>query len=69
MRRVRVYRWEQKENKTAFEKVEIAIGYFHEFGVDYEELEFGVGNYSTALVEMPDKKIVNVPVELITFID
>ena len=42
-------------------------GIFHQWGVDYEEFENGAGNHSTAIVEMPDGSVKNVPVELIVF--
>ena len=40
---------------------------FHEFGVDYEEFESGPGNYSTAIIELPDGSVKNIPVEQIKF--
>ncbi len=41
---------------------------FHTFGVDYEEFETGAGNFSTAIIELDDGTIKNVPVEHIKFI-
>jgi len=40
---------------------------FHQFGVSYEEFESGPGNYSTAIIELQDGTIKNVPVENIAF--
>jgi len=40
---------------------------FHQFGVDYEEFETGPGNYSTAIIELPDGTVKNIPVENIEF--
>ncbi len=40
---------------------------FHQFGVDYEEFESGPGNFSTAIIELPDGTVKNVPVENIEF--
>ena len=40
---------------------------FHQFGVDYEEFETGPGNYSTAIIELPDGTVKNIPVENIAF--
>lgn len=42
--------------------------YLLEFGVDYEELENGVGNYSTAIINLDDGTVKNIPVENIKFI-
>ena len=47
---------------------EIGVGVFHAFGTDYCETENGVGNYSTAIVEMSEGLIKNVPVEDVQFI-
>ena len=44
-------------------------GYFHEFGNNYEEFESGPGNYSVAIVELPDGKIIMPPADSIQFID
>ena len=38
-----------------------------EFGVDYERPEAGAGMFSTAIIELPDGAVKNVPVEQITF--
>ena len=67
LRKVVVYDWQRVEGKTCFEKVAIGSGVFHQFGVYYEEFETGPGNYSTAIVEMPDGTIQNVPVEMVVF--
>lgn len=40
------------------EFVDFELGYFHQWGCDYEEFETGAGNFSTAIVELPDGKIV-----------
>lgn len=41
---------------------------FHQFGTGYEELETGVGSYSTALVEKENGTIASVPAEHIRFL-
>lgn len=53
-------KWEEKE----FE-----MGYFHQWGTDYEEFESGPGNYSVAIVELPGGKIVTPTPRDIEFID
>ena len=67
-RKVVVYEWKKEKEKTCFKKkVRVREGIFHQFGVDYEELEMGSGNYTTAIVEMPDGEIKNIPVGLVVF--
>jgi hypothetical protein len=44
-------------------------GVFIQYGVDYEEFENGPGNYSTAIVEMKDGTVKNVPVHQIRFLE
>lgn len=66
-RKVVVYEWHRAKGKAFSEKVAIGNGVFHKFGCDYEEFESGPGNYTTAIVEMPDGSVKNVPVDLIVF--
>ena len=66
-RKVVVYEYQKAKGNTHFDKVCIGNGIFHQFGADYEEFESGPGNYSTAIVEMPDGSVKNVPVEMIVF--
>jgi hypothetical protein len=40
---------------------------FHQFGCNYEEFESGPGNFSTAIIELPDGTVLNIPVEDIAF--
>ncbi len=42
---------------------------FHGFGLDFEELNDGVGSYTVAIVEMPDGTVELVPVDLVQFIN
>ena len=44
-------------------------GKFHGWGSDYEEFESGPGNYTVAIVELPDGKVETVPPYLIRFLD
>ena len=50
-----------------YEKVAAGTGIFIQYGIDFEELENGVGTYSTGIVEMKDGTIKNVPVENLQF--
>lgn len=66
-RKVVVYEYKKAKGAAHFERIFVGHGIFHQFGVDYEEFDAGAGNYSTAIVEMPDGTVKNVPVELVTF--
>jgi len=68
-RPVSIYEWVVDKEKNEHRKVIIGIGVFLAFGIDYEQFDFGNGSYSTAIVEMPDGTVKNVPVENIKFID
>lgn len=37
---------------------EFENGIFHQWGSNYEEFESGAGNYSVAIVELPDGKVI-----------
>ena len=41
---------------------------FHQFGVAYEELDGGPGNYTTAIVEWPDGRVESVRAEHVRFV-
>ena len=66
-RKVVVYEWQREKGQIHYKKIPVGNGIFHQFGVDYEEFENGPGNYTTAVVEMPDGSVKNVPVEMIKF--
>jgi len=68
-RKVVVYKYERTAGQAHFDKVVVGNGAFHQFGCYYEEFENGPGNYSTAIVEMQDGSVKNIPVELIVFND
>lgn len=69
MRPVEVFKcvWNSKARKHILKSD--FLGTFHQFGYDYEEFETGPGNFSTAIVEMEDGTVRNVPVEMIKFVD
>lgn len=54
-----------------YRKKEIdCTGFFHTFGVNYTEgFENGPGNYSIAIIELPNGMIITPVAELIKFID
>lgn len=48
---------------------EFELGYFHQWGMNFEEFENGPGNYSVAIVELPDGRIVMPTANDIEFLD
>lgn len=66
-RKVVLYKYDKAPGETYYQKVPDGHGIFHQFGVNYEEFDSGPGNYTSAIVEMPDGSIRNVPVELVVF--
>lgn len=50
------------EDETGF-KYEWVEGWFHKFGLDCLENEFGIGTFSTAIIELEDGKLENITVE------
>ena len=70
MRKVQTYKYKKPVSPSSvWDKVEDGIGIFIQYGADYEEFETGPGNYTTAIVEMPDGTVKNIPVENIKFLD
>lgn len=53
--------------KGAYENFE--LGYFHQWGCNFEEFESGAGNYSVAIVELPNGEIVMTLPDDITFLE
>lgn len=49
------------------ERIEFEKGKFHTFGVDWEEIGDGVGLFTTAVIELPDGTMLNVPVVNVKF--
>lgn len=56
-----------RSNKSYFQK-EDRYGFFHQFGNDYEEFENGAGNYTDAIIESYDGRLVRVKVESVEFL-
>ncbi|WP_219096590.1 hypothetical protein [Pseudomonas sp. UMAB-40] len=48
---------------------ELLIATFHQFGAAYEEFETGPGNYTVAIVELPDGTVENANLHDIRFIE
>lgn len=45
------------------------IGHFHMWGSNYEEFETGPGNFTTAIIELDDGRVVGCPAETVRFLD
>lgn len=67
-RKVAIYKWQNIPDKSGNNRQFFSNGLFHQWGSDYEEFEEGPGNYATAIVELPDGKIENVPAGDIEFL-
>ncbi len=78
-RKVKIFKFEPAKDKDGeyltneqghrySNKVKTGVGLFHQWGCDYEEFESGAGTYSTAIIEMEDGTVENVPCELVKFI-
>ena len=55
--------------KVFWDKVHQGEATFHCFGQDYEEISENIGIFSTAIIELPDGNVKNVPVNQIKFLD
>ena len=65
---VKVFKWKQVKGERHQERVEAGIGEFCQWGCNFEGFDTGVGNFSTAIVKMPDGVVENVPAEDIQFV-
>lgn len=54
-------------NREYFNKIEVD-GLFHQWGSDFKEFDAGPGNYTVAIVELPDGSIVTPDADKIIFI-
>jgi len=68
-RPVIVFDLEWNKDERRYDKHERCNGWFHAWGLSYEEFESGAGNYSTAIIELDNGEVLNHPAELIKFAD
>ena len=70
MRKVRILIYNYN-NEDEIERIPTnKCGLFHQWGIDFEELgDAGVGNYTTAVVELEDGTIETPPANQIQFMD
>jgi len=54
---------------VANKKVDDYQGVFHQWSLDYEEFEYGAGNFASAIIEKEDGTIGTPPAHLIRFLD
>lgn len=67
MKIVEYYKW-VGDGIGGNNKVSEGKAIFHGFGVAYKEFETGPGNYSTAIIELHDGTVKNIPVEMVKFV-
>ena len=69
-RRVRYYEMVRAVpgHEPTWKKMVAGEATFVQFGVDYEELESGPGNFSTAIIELDNGEVKNIPAAMIKFI-
>lgn len=67
MRTVEVRRFHAVAGKR--EELPPVTGKFHQWGVDYEEFETGPGNFSVAIVELPDGTVNTFEASYVKFLD
>ena len=68
-RPVQTYIWKRLEDDNYSSRVKDEIGTFLSFGCDYIEYETGIGNFSTAIIELDDGIVRNIAVDDIDFLD
>lgn len=62
------YRPEGRMLQPSLTRETDVIGWFHGWGVDYREFEDCPGNFSTAIVELEDGTVKNVPCDMVKFV-
>lgn len=60
---------EYDKGKKMFVEHEFDFGIFHQWGNDYEEIGDGAGNFTVAIVELPNGRIVTPAARDIWFLD
>ena len=66
--KVQVLEWQWEPTLKKNVKKESYQAYFLGFGVDYEELRDGVGQFTAAILELEDGSVTMVPAFMIKFI-
>ena len=69
MRKVKIFKWVWDEKTDKCDEVADGVGLFIQYGVNFVELDEGIGNYTSVIVEKSDGTILNLPTELVVFND
>lgn len=72
MRKVSIVIWETDKEDLAIpqrQRWNNYIGTFHQWGINYEELSDGIGNYTVAIVELEGGRVVEVIPTRVQFLD
>ena len=70
MRKVEILKKEYNPETKKMEYVEPKkTATFHQFGIDFEELDHGTGQFTTAVVEHKNGMVQNLPLDMIRFVD
>ena len=69
MRKVKIFDWVWNEETQEHDTVLVGVGLFIKYGINFVELDAGIGNYTSVIVEKADGTILNIITELIQFDD
>ncbi len=69
MTKRRVMTFKEKLVGREYVQVEAGEGTFVQFGIDFEEHSCDLCSVSSAIVEMPDGRVRNMPLHMIRFLD
>ena len=70
MTKRRVMTFKEKLVGREYVQVEAGEGIFVQFGIDFDETrDGGICHYTSAIVEMPDGRVRNMPLHMIRFLD
>jgi hypothetical protein len=67
-RKVNIYKYIVEPGETKHVRKLDGTGIFQQYGIDFEEFDSGPGNFTVAIVEMPDGSVRSVPLQLIIFV-
>ena len=60
-------KFNKKQDDGTFKQIDIE-GNFHHWGVNYEEFETGPGNYTVAIIELDNGKVVEAMPDTVRFL-
>ncbi|MCP4569067.1 MAG: hypothetical protein GY841_15945 [FCB group bacterium] len=68
-RRVEYFEWQKQAGEITLKKVKKGEATFHQFGIDFMEVDTGCGQFTTAVIELDDGTVLNVAAETIRFLE